>query len=653
MNFQSYAEMHEESIREPQKFWGRRLNNLDWVRQPAVILDQSKPNLSRWFTDGLLNITYNLIDRHAAKHPDRVAIIYEGPIAKEVKTMTYGQLLDAVSKLAGAMSELGLRKGDCAMVYMPMILESAVAVLACARLGVIHSVVFGGFSSKELAHRIQDCNAKIVLTASCGLEPHKMIDFPHIVREAKKLAETPDIKVIIVDRVQKPAGKLEQHEYLYADLLAKAMPHAGEVVESTHPLYILYTSGTTGQPKGIFRDVGGTSLGIMLSMEIGLHFDYGKRIFATSDIGWVVGHSYMLYGPLLFGGSTIFYEGKPTNTPDVSSYFRIIENYKPDVFYTSPTAMRTVKKEDPQLTAISKYDLTSLKVFGIVGERTDIYTYEYIKKMLPEGCLYNDTYWQTETGWFLSANFSRPERFATKGGSCTKAYPGWNIQIMDEGHQQVVTPKVLGHVVAKLPTPPGFMLGLWQNEDFFVKKYFSDFQGYYYTGDAGYFDDEGYLHIVTRTDDIINVSGHRLSTAQMEEATLKHKDVAEAAVVGIKDTIKGQSPFALVVLKKDVKSSIENIAKEINLIIRDEIGPVASIHSIFAVARLPKTRSGKILRGTISKIVDNAPWKFPETIEDAETLEFVKRVAEEYHKTKLADIVFDNQIDHPKNEDSF
>ena len=440
-------------------------------------------------------------------------------------------------------------------------------------------------------------------------------------------------------------GALSEHEYIYQDIIKKSLGHEGVIVESGHPLYILYTSGTTGQPKGIYRDVGGTSMGLMLSMELGFDFNTNSCIFATSDIGWVVGHSYMVYGPLLWGGTTIFYEGKPIGTPDAGAYFKIIEKYKVDVFYSSPTAIRTIKKEDPNCEKIKQYDISSLKVFGIVGERTDIYTYDYIRSFIPPTCLYNDTYWQTETGSFLSANFCKPERFKTKGGSCTKAYPGWDIHIKDEFRNDITAFKVLGRVVCKQPTPPGFMLGLWNNQSFFIKKYMEDYPGYYCTGDAGYFDDDGYLHIVTRTDDIINCNGHRLSTAQMEEAVLKHKSIAEAAVIGIKDTIKGQSPFALVVLKNGVTQDFKDIQKEIITIVREEIGPVAGLSFIFQIPKLPKTRSGKILRGTILKIIDGEQWRYPETIEEADTLGFVEQIAREFVKIRKLDIIFDNVLD--------
>jgi propionyl-CoA synthetase len=645
-SYQTYNELHKESIENPRDFWRSRVQTLDWVKEPIDILDDSDKPFSRWYKDGRLNISYNCIDRHAKSNPDKVALIYEGPIAKETKTMTYGQLLDEVSRLAGALTGLGVVKGDRIIIYMPMVLESAVCMLACARLGAIHSVVFGGFSSKELANRIKDCQPKIILTASCGLEPHKVIDYPTMVREALKIAGEQGLPTVYLNRPMHPVSNLEANEYFYHDLLAKSAPVEPTEVESNHPLYILYTSGTTGQPKGIYRDTAGTAVSLMLSMELGFGFSKDSIIFATSDIGWVVGHSYMVYGPLLWGGTSIFYEGKPVGTPDVKAFFSIVEKYKVDILYSSPTAIRSIKKEDPEAIHVKQCDISSLRVIGMVGERTDIYTYEYLKKLAPSDCLYNDTYWQTETGSFISANFMKPERFKTKGGSCTKAYPGWAISIKDDSGVTVETAKDLGHVVIKLPMPPGFMFSLWNNDEFFLKKYMEDFPGFYYTGDAGYFDEDGYLHVLTRTDDVINVAGHRLSTAQMEECLLKHPDIAEVAVVGIKDGLKGQIPFGLVVLKSGHTIETSVLLKEVIAIVRDEIGPVAFFQNLALIPKLPKTRSGKILRATIKKIIDNEEWRFPETIEDASTLDNLKELTAKMTIKRDLDIIFDENVEH-------
>jgi propionyl-CoA synthetase len=644
--YQTYNEISRDSLDNPESFYATRAKTIDWVKEPTQILDAADKPFARWFKDGVMNIAYNCVDRHAKANPDKLAFIYEGPIAKETRTMTYGQLLDQVSRLAGALKTMGLNKGDRAIIYMPMVLESAVCMLACARIGVIHSVVFGGFSSKELASRIRDCKPKIILSASCGLEPHKTIEYPVMVREACRIAENENLLTIFLDRKQHPISKLQSNERFYHDIVADACLADPEPVESSHPLYILYTSGTTGQPKGIYRDCGGTAVSLILSMELGFGFTKDSIIFATSDIGWVVGHSYMVYGPLLCGGTSIFYEGKPVGTPDVKAYFSIVEKYKVDILYSSPTAIRSIKKEDPEATKVKECDISSLKVIGMVGERTDIYTYEYLKRLTPNDCLYNDTYWQTETGHFISANFMQPERFKTKGGSCTKAYPGYDIYIKDDSGQLVETAKELGHVVIKLPMPPGFMSGLWNNNEYFLKKYMEDFPGYYYTGDAGYFDEDGYLHILTRTDDVINVAGHRLSTAQMEECLLKHPDIAEAAVVGIKDGLKGQIPFGLVVLKSGHVKDINELTKEVIAIVRDEIGPVAFFQNMVIVPKLPKTRSGKILRATIKKIIDSEEWRYPETIDDSTTLDYLTDMAGKLSIKRDLDIVFDENIDH-------
>lgn len=640
--FTTYKELYDFSLSNPEEFWKQKALNIDWAEFPQKILDSSNSPFYKWYEDGNINIAYNCVDRHAKKNPGKPAFIYEGPIAKETRIMTYGELLEKISLFAGVLVSKGLKKGDRAIIYMPMILEGAIYALACARIGVIHSIVFGGFAARELANRIIDCDPKIVLSASCGLEPHKIVDYPSLIQEALELANRVGMTTIFVDRPQNKITNLKEGQFFYHEEMEKAKPEDPVMVESGHPLYILYTSGTTGQPKGIYRDTGGTAVGLMLSMELGFGFNSESTIFSTSDIGWVVGHSYIIYGPLLWGGTSIFYEGKPVGTPDVTAYFKIIEKYKVDVLYSSPTAIRAIRKEDPEAKLIKQYNLSTLKVLAMVGERTDVHTYEYLKNIIPENCLYNDTYWQTETGWFIAANFTQPERFTTKGGSCTKAYPGYDIHILDDAGHEINESLELGHVCIKLPLPPSFMISLWNNDKYFITKYLSDFKGYYYSGDTGYFDEDGYLYIMSRTDDLIQVAGHRLSTAQLEEVLISHPAIAEAVVVGLKDSIKGQIPFGLVVLKEDKQISTNILIKELVTSVRKQIGPVAFFHNAAVVKKIPKTRSGKILRGTVRKILDDEEWSMPATIEDVTTLDYIKEIKESVNLKRSMDITFDS-----------
>lgn len=621
----SYEEFYQSSIGEKREdFWAKWTKEIDWITEPKIILDSQKPPFYKWFPDGTLNISYNCLDRHVKTHPDNPCLIYEGPIAKKKDVWSYKKTLEEVELFAGVLHNHGVSKGDRVIIYMPMIPESVCAMLACARIGAIHSVVFGGFASKELASRIQDSKAKVILSASCGLEPHKHVNYRDLIKGALEILGVNNIPTIYVEREQVKLPELGPNEYLYHKERERAEPQKAVEVESTHPLYILYTSGTTGQPKGIVRDTGGTAVGLNWIVQLGFDLNFADIMFATSDIGWVVGHNYIVYGPLLRGAATVLYEGKPTNTPDPSAYWEICERQKVKVLYTSPTAIRAIRKEDPEAVYAKKHDLSRLKVCGIVGERTDVHTYAFLKALLPKGCLYNDTYWQTETGMFIAANFVHPQQFETKGGSCTKPYPGYDVRILDDHGVELGAGNKIGNVVAKLPCPPCFMTTLWNNDAFFEEKYFKAFPGYYLTGDAGYFDEEGYLSIMSRIDDVINTAGHRLSTAQIEEVLLSNQAIAEAAVIGGLDELKGEVPVAFVVVKSGFSYVEKDLIRDLNSKVREDIGPVSSLGMVFVVQKLPKTRSGKILRGTLKKIYDGKEFGVPATIEDASVLPVIQ-----------------------------
>lgn len=642
----TYEELKRNSIGDnKEEFWRQWAEEIKWSTFPETILDSAHAPFYKWFSDGKLNITENCLDRHIEELGDLPAYHYEGPIAGVRITWTYKQLLHEVEKFSGVLVSNGISKGDTVIIYMPMILEAAAVILACARIGAIHSVVFGGFAAKELSGRIKDSGAKIIVSASCGLEPHKVVEYRPLIREALDILENggmaniTETKVIYVQREQHKLSELLPTEAFYKDEMEKATPQKAVQVDSTHPLYILYTSGTTGDPKGIVRDCGGTAVALNLCLDIG--FDLQKRdvMFATSDIGWVVGHSYMIYGPLLRGATSIFYEGKP-NTPDAGSFYEICERHKVKVFYTSPTAIRFLKKLDPEHTYPKKYNLSTMKVFGIVGERTDINTYDYIKEVIPVDCLYTDTYWQTETGWFISANFVKPERFAVKGGSCTKTFPGYDLCILDDESKEVSSGKS-GHVVIKLPMPPSFMSTLWRNDEFFKLKYLSQFEGYYCTADSGYIDADGYIHIMSRVDDVINTAGHRLSTASLEECLNSHPIIAESAVVGGLDDVKGTVPVGFVVIKDGSTANKLQLEKDLVKLVRHDIGPVACLNMLFVVDKLPKTRSGKILRRTLKCIIDGKEFKIPPTIEDPSVLKSIKKVVLDHGQGKKKNIVFE------------
>ena len=618
----------DESTREA--YWSSYASkNIAWHHFPKTILDTSNPPFYRWFKDGLVNVCYNCVDRHLSALGSHPALIYESNMTNVSKTYTFAQLHDNVSKLAYVLHQLDVKTGDRVIIYMPMIPEAIFAMLACARIGAIHSVVFGGFAAKELASRIVDATPTLIISASCGLEPQKVIDYKTILDEALEIAKTPELKCIIVQRNIQRATKIRNGFDLDYHTLMRMAKHIDCVyVKGDHPLYILYTSGTTGQPKGIVRDSAGTLVALHWNMTHINGIKAGETYFSSSDIGWVVGHSFIVYGPLIVGAATVLYEGKPTGTPDPGSFWRIIEKHKVAGFYTAPTALRALRREDLEGEWIRKYDTKTLRTISFAGERCDIPTFGWITKNIPHA-LINDNYWQTETGWIISCNFANLHTFTPMPGSCTKPCPGFMVTIINEENKPAKK-EDLGRVCVKLPLPPSFMLTLWNNDEAFVQKYLTDVPGYYVTGDAGYFDSDGYLHVMTRLDDIINTSGHRLSTAAMEEVLMGHKDVVEAAVVATKDELKGEIPVGFVVLKPTTTTEHRLLEKELVKLIRQDIGPVACFKSAIIVDKLPKTRSGKILRHILKKMLDGQEYKVPPTIEDINVLEILESTIRNY-----------------------
>lgn len=624
-----YDEMYNESVGEKtrESFWKKQAERVEWDKFPDTILDSSNHPFYKWYPDGEMNICYNAVDRHVkAGRGDQLALIYDSAYTKTTKKITYNQLLDKVSRLAKILSDtFGVTKGDRVLIYMPMIPESCFAMLACARIGAIHSVVFGGFAAKELSNRIDDCKPKLIITASCGIEPKKVIKYVPIVDEALELSNMSDCQRLIVQRHDEVyATDLNEDYYKdYHAEMAKVKEGIDAVpLNANHELYILYTSGTTGQPKGIVRDTGGTAVALDYSMDIVFNLQPGDVWFAGSDVGWVVGHSYIVYGPLIRGATTIFYEGKPVGTPDPGAFWRLVEQYKPHSIYCAPTAIRVIKKEDYQGEHIKKYDTSSLKSILLVGERCDPDTIMWLKHKFPN-VLLNDTWWQTETGWIICSNFANLHVFPTNPGSCTKPVPGYEVHILDD-HNEISDPPTLGKVSIKCPPPPSFMLTLWNNDETFKQKYFADSPGYYSTGDAGYFNENGYLHIMTRMDDVINTAGHRLSTGRFEEVINEEENIVESAVVGVWDEVRGEQPFALIVPASGVQYNEDDLKKGIIAKVRSDIGAFARLGGIAIVERLPKTRSGKILRGTIKSIANKTKYKVPATIDDPEVLDEIK-----------------------------
>jgi propionyl-CoA synthetase len=603
---------------DPQAFWGEAAREIDWIKPPRQIFDADAGVYGRWFPDATCNTCYNALDRHAdGGRGAQAALIYDSPVASAKRTYTYSELRDEVATLAAVLQDKGVTKGDRVIVYMPMIPEAVMAMLACARIGAIHSVVFGGFAAKELATRIDDAKPKLVLTASCGIEPGRIVKYKPLLDQAIELSASKPQSVILLQRAQEAASMIEGRDHDWAHLMtqAKAAGRKAACAElaATDPLYILYTSGTTGIPKGVVRDNGGHMVALKWSMKNMYGIEPGEVFWAASDVGWVVGHSYIVYAPLLHGATTICYEGKPVGTPDAGAFWRMIEEYKIAALFTAPTAFRAIKKEDPDAKHLARYSTKSLRTLFLAGERADPDTVAWAENIL--GVPVIDHWWQTETGWCIVGNPVGLGLLPVKHGSPTVPMPGYDVQVVDEAAKPVENGK-MGSIVVKLPLPPGCLPTLWQNDGRMKESYLSEFPGFYKTADAGYRDANGYLYIMGRTDDIINVAGHRLSTGGMEEVLASHPNVAECAVIGVKDSLKGEAPLGFVVLKAGVNRDPATIEKEIVALVRDKIGPVAAFKTAVVVDRLPKTRSGKILRGTMKKIADHDEWSTPATIDD-------------------------------------
>ena len=609
-----YDAAFEQSINDPDGFWGKAAEDCHWYKRWDKVLDDSKKPFYRWFIGGQINTCYNALDYHIDQgRGDQLALIYDSPVTDTIKKYTYTQLRDEVATFAGVLKEQGVQKGDRVLIYMPMIPEAAVAMLACARIGAVHSVVFGGFAAKELATRINDAKPKVIVSASCGIEVKKVIAYKPLLDAAIDMSDSKPEKCVVFQRPMEAAAMIEGRDIDWADAMAKASPADCVPVAATDPLYILYTSGTTGQPKGVVRDNGGHVVALKWTMKNIYNVDAGDVYWAASDVGWVVGHSYIVYGPLFKGCTTILFEGKPVGTPDAGVFWRVIAEHKVKAMFTAPTAFRAIKREDPKAELMKQYDLSNFKALFLAGERTDPNTLHWAEEALKVPVV--DHWWQTETGWAICANCLGLHEFPVKEGSPTKPAPGWNLQVVDANSKPVAAGEI-GALVVKLPLPPGTLPTLWQNDQRYIDSYLDEFPGYYKTADAGYIDAEGYAFVMSRTDDIINVAGHRLSTGAMEEVLSDHPDVAECAVLGVDDDLKGQVPVGFLVLKAGVTKPKDQILKEVVQMVRDRIGPVAAFKTATVVKRLPKTRSGKILRGTIQKIADNKEYKVPATIDD-------------------------------------
>ena len=619
----AYEESYRRSLDDPHGFWLEAAEAITWTRPPTRAIDAAHAPIFRWFPDGELNTSYNALDRHVeAGDGQRTALIYDSPVTGSGRTYTYAQLRDEVAEFAGALASLGVGKGDRVIVYMPMIPEAVVAMLACARLGAIHSVVFGGFAPRELAARIEDAGPRVIVAASCGIEPTRVVEYKPIIDEALTISSHQPEHTIVFQREQAPA-ELGERDIDWTTLTAKAQPAGPVQVAATDPLYILYTSGTTGRPKGVVRDNGGHAVALAWTMRNVYDIGPGDVWWTASDVGWVVGHSYIVYAPLLVGATTILYEGKPVGTPDAGAFWRVISEHGAKALFTAPTAFRAIKKVDPEAAELAKYPIDRFRTLFLAGERLDPETYHWAHQHL--GVPVVDHWWQTETGWPIAANPRGLEPLPTKPGSATVPMPGWNVQILDAYGKELL-PHEEGAIAIKLPLPPGALPTLWGDDQRYIDSYLKEYDGYYLTGDGGFIDDDGYIFVMGRTDDVINVAGHRLSTGSIEAVVAANPAVAECAVIGVHDPLKGQLPRAFVVLKAGATVPEDVLRDELVAAVRREIGPVAAFRDVSVVEALPKTRSGKILRRTMRGIADGRDEPVPSTIEDTSVLDALRPV---------------------------
>ena len=628
-----YLDIYQQSIEQPELFWREQAEQIKWYELPETILSQDEHGFYRWFSGGKINTSYLALDVHIEEgRGAQLAMIYDSPATDSQQKFTFLELRDEVAKFAGGLKNLGVEKGDRVIIYMPMVPEAAIAMLACARLGAVHSVVFGGFAPNELAVRIDDAKPKVIVTASCGIEFTRVIEYKPLVDQAIAIAESPPENTVVLQRPQAQAKMQSGQDHDWNELLKKAEPAEPVALDATDPLYILYTSGTTGLPKGVLRDNGGHAVALKYSMKAVYNTDPGDVFWAGSDVGWVVGHSYIVYAPLIHGCTTILYEGKPVRTPDAGAFWRLIEEHKVNTFFTAPTAFRAVKKEDPQAKLKKQYNISSLRTLFLAGERLDPPTYEWLKEILSDGSQPEipviDHWWQTETGWAICSNPMGIEPQPLKNGSPTFPMPGYNVQVLDE-EGETCKPGETGNIVIHLPLPPSCLPTLWNDDERFKQSYLSQYPGYYITGDEGIKDEDGYIFVMGRVDDVINVAGHRLSTGEMEELIAGHPDIAECAVTGIDDELRGQVPVGFVVLKDGTQISQDKMQEELIAIIRKNIGAVACFKQAGIVKRLPKTRSGKILRKTIRKLACETEVAVPPTIDDPLILEEIREIMQE------------------------
>ena len=623
---EQFDEVYQRALDDPETFWTEAAASIDWSRPFDKILDDSNSPFNKWFPGAECNTCYNAVDRHVeAGRGEQNAIIYDSPITGKKGKITYRELQEKVAQFAGVLRDLGVGKGDRVIIYMPMVPQTAVAMLACARLGAIHSVVFGGFAPNELATRVTDAKPKVIVAASCGIEPGRIIEYMPIVDEALLISSQEVANVVVLQREECVAELKIGRDHDWKELMNSATPADCVPVAATDPLYILYTSGTTGQPKGVVRDNGGHMVALKWSMKNIYNTDPGEVYWAASDVGWVVGHSYIVYAPLLHGCTSVLFEGKPVGTPDAGVFWRVIAEHKVSTLFTAPTAFRAIKREDPDGKLLEQYDISSLRTLFLAGERTDPDTLSWAEKKMQVAVI--DHWWQTETGWPIAANCMGIEVLPVKPGSPTRAVPGFDVQVLNTvGHE--VPRGEMGAICIKLPLPPSCLPTLWNADDRFIESYMTEYPGYYETGDAGYMDEDGYLFVMARTDDIINVAGHRLSTGAMEEVLADHSEVAECAVIGVDDALKGQLPLGFLVLNAGVNTAREEIVRDVVGMVRKRIGPVAAFKSAVVVERLPKTRSGKILRGTMASIADGKEYRQPATIDDPAILSEIKQALE-------------------------